>query len=59
MKKTGFYIIKDQFFEDMNDPYLKGNKSGNRTHYYCFEDSITGIYLDLHYNLIEIYKEKL
>ena len=30
MKKTGFYIIKDQFFEDMNDPYLKGNKSGNR-----------------------------
>ena len=28
MKKTGFYIIKDQFFEDMNDPYLKGNKSG-------------------------------
>ena len=40
MKKTGFYIIKDQFFEDMNDPYLKGNKS----HYYCFEDSTTGIY---------------
>lgn len=44
MKKTGFYIIKDQFFEDMNDPYLKGNKSGNRPHYYCFEDSTTGIY---------------
>ena len=22
MKKTGFYIIKDQFFEDMPDPYL-------------------------------------
>lgn len=35
-KKSGFYIIKDQFFEDMNDPYLKGNKSGNRPHYYCF-----------------------
>lgn len=23
MKKTGFYIIKDKFFEDMPDPYLK------------------------------------
>ena len=30
MKKTGFYIIKDKFFEDMPDPYLKGNKAGNR-----------------------------
>ena len=28
MKKTGFYIIKDKFFEDMPDPYLKGNKAG-------------------------------
>ena len=27
MKKTGFYIIKDQFFEDMPDPYLKRNKA--------------------------------
>ena len=27
MKKTGFYIIKDKFFEDMPDPYLKGNKA--------------------------------
>lgn len=26
MKKTGFYIIKDNFFTDMPDPYLKGNK---------------------------------
>lgn len=43
MKKTGFYI-KDKFFEDMSDPYLKGNKKGNRPHYYCFEDSNTGIY---------------
>ena len=39
MVKAGFYIIKDQFFEDMNDPYLKGNKKGNRPHYYCFQDS--------------------
>ena len=44
MKKTGFYIIKDKFFEDMPDPYLKGNKAGNRPHYYCLEDTSTGIY---------------
>ncbi len=44
MKKTGFYIIKDSFFEDMNEPYLKGNKEGNRPHYYCFEDSVSGLY---------------
>ena len=44
MKKTGFYIIKDKFFEDMHDPYLKGNKAGNRPHYYCFEDTHTSIY---------------
>ena len=44
MKKTGFYIIKDKFFEDMLDPYLKGNKAGNRPHFYCFEESTTGIY---------------
>lgn len=44
MKKTGFYIIKDNFFEDMPDPYLKGNKAGNRPHFYCFEESTTGIY---------------
>ena len=44
MKKTGFYIIKDNFFTDMPDSYLKGNKAGNRPHYYCFEDSDTGIF---------------
>ena len=44
MKKSGFYIIKDEFFEEMNDPYLKGNKGGNRPHYYCFEDVCAGIY---------------
>ena len=44
MKKTGFYIIKDKFFEDMSDPYLKGNKAQTRPHYYCFEDTNTGIY---------------
>lgn len=44
MKKTGFYIIKDDFFTEVNDPYLKGNKEQNRPHYYCFEDSENGIY---------------
>jgi len=27
MKIIGFYIIKDKFFEDMTDLYLKGNKA--------------------------------
>ncbi len=44
MKKTGVYIIKDKFFEDMPDPYLKGKKAGNRPHYYCFVDTTTEIY---------------
>ena len=26
MEKTGFYIIKDNFFDIVNDPFLKGNK---------------------------------
>ena len=43
MKKTGFYIIKDAFFDKVNDPYLKGNKEGNRPHYYCLEDA-DGLY---------------
>ena len=44
MKQAGFYIIKDSFFKTMHEPYLKGNKSENRPHYYCFEDSTKGIY---------------
>lgn len=44
MQKTGFYIIKDEFFDDMAEPYLKGNKEGNRPHYYCFQDYAAGIY---------------
>lgn len=44
MKRTGFYIIKEKFFEDMSDLFLKGNKGENRPHYYCFEDTHTGIY---------------
>lgn len=44
MQKSGFYTIQDKFFTDMADPYLKGNKSGNRPHYYCFKDVRTDIY---------------
>lgn len=44
MKETGFYFIKDSFFEEMADPYLKWNKAESRPHYYCFEDEATGIY---------------
>lgn len=33
MKKSGFYIIKEQFFEEMNEAYLKGNKKENRPHH--------------------------
>ena len=44
MVERGFYIIKDKFFEDMDDPYLKGNKEGNRPHYYCFKEETTGLF---------------
>lgn len=44
MEKNGFYIIKDEFFDYVGDIYLKGNKDGNRPHYYCFQDSSTGLY---------------
>ncbi len=44
MNKYGFYIIKDEFFEKFNDPFLKGNKDGNRPHYYCFQDEVPGLY---------------
>ena len=42
MKKTGFYIIKDKFFEDMPDPYLKGNKAGNRLIIIALKTQIQG-----------------
>ena len=44
MKKAGFYLLKDKFFEDMQDSYLKGNKQGSRPHYYCFCEAETEIY---------------
>lgn len=44
MKISGFYIIKDEFFHDMDDPYLKGNKLESRPQYYCFRDTSHEIY---------------
>jgi hypothetical protein len=44
MEKHSFYVIKDEFFERFNDPYLKGNKEENRPHYYCFNDSTSDLY---------------
>ncbi len=44
MNKFGFYIIKDEYFTRFNAPYLKGNKTENRPHYYCFEDEANGLY---------------
>ena len=43
MKERGFYIIKDEFFNEMGDPYLKGNKEENRPHYYCLTENKTGL----------------
>lgn len=65
MKKTGFYIIKDTFFDDMQDPYLKLNKDGKRPHYYCVEDNANGIYwmvpvsskADKYYRIINKFKQ--
>ena len=31
----------------MSDPCPKGNKAGNRPHYYCLEDTIAGNHLML------------
>lgn len=44
MQEHGFYIIKDTFFEEMQDPYLKGNKGENRPHYFCIADSETDLF---------------
>ena len=37
-------MYEENRFLYMNEPYLKGNKEGNRPCYYCFEDSVTGLY---------------
>ena len=44
MVEHGFYIVKEKFFVDMCDSYLKGNKSENRPHYYCFKDDKEELY---------------
>lgn len=44
MEVNSIYVIKDEFFEYFNDPYLKGNKEENRPHYYSFSDNKTGLY---------------
>ena len=43
MKQTGFYCIKDKFFDDMGEPFLKNNKAERRPHYYCFRDEQNGL----------------
>ena len=44
MHENTFYIIKDDFFKKFNDPYLKGNKTENRPHYFCFKDDAEGLF---------------
>jgi len=41
--ENGVYFLRDQFFLDFPDPYLKGNHSGRRPHYYAFRDNATGL----------------
>lgn len=38
LRERGFYVIKDQFFVDFPDPYLKGNKGEHRPHYFALRD---------------------
>ena len=40
----GIYKIKDQFFDDFPDPYLKTNKEENRPCYFCFVEESTGLF---------------
>lgn len=35
---NGFYLIKNAFFEKMNDSNLKYNKDENRPFFYCIKD---------------------
>lgn len=44
MEQYALYMIKDEFFQDFPDPYLKGNKQENRPHYYAMKDKKTGLY---------------
>ena len=39
----GLYKLKDAFFDDYPDPYLKSNKNENRPCYFCFSEESTGL----------------
>lgn len=39
LKKSGFYLVKNEFFENMQDPFLPLQKAG-RPIYYCIPDKI-------------------
>jgi hypothetical protein len=43
MVSRGFYKIKDAFFNDFPDDYLKTNNNENRPCYFCFIDMSTGL----------------
>lgn len=43
LRERGFYVIKDQFFVDFPDPYLKGNKGEHRPHYFALRDPKTNL----------------
>lgn len=42
----GFYKLKNEFFDEMDDPYLKNNKDEKRPFFYCIreQNSDNGIY---------------
>lgn len=40
----GFYLLKDRYFLDFPDKYLKQNKEETRPFYFCFKDEKTGLY---------------
>ena len=44
IKEHSICFIKNDYFEDFPDPYLKKNKDDKRPHYYCFQDNKTGLY---------------
>ena len=41
--ENGFYIVKDEFFKEFSDKYLKTNKAGNRPHYFAYRDHKTNL----------------
>ena len=44
MIARGIYKIKDKYFIDFPDPYLKSNSGENRPCYYCYTASDTGLF---------------